>query len=150
MNKAIALADEGTEIGITGACAGKTKGRIYVEGFSEPHLMQAVSGIRMLMIYTMTIVPINDMTSIMEVKSKKKPVKRGQWVRCTRGHFKGDLARVEEVLGFITSHAPAVGSIHPDASNGRWFLVHPLLGRRSISWSERGHSLAAGMCLHQL
>jgi transcription elongation factor SPT5 len=98
MNKAIALADEGTEIGITGACAGKTKGRIYVEGFSEPHLMQAVSGIRMLMIYTMTIVPINDMTSIMEVKSKKKPVKRGQWVRCTRGHFKGDLARVEEVL----------------------------------------------------
>ena len=58
--------------------------------------------------------------------------------------------RVEEVLGFITSHAPAVGSIHPDASNGRWFLVHPLLGRRSISWSERGHSLAAGMCLHQL
>jgi hypothetical protein len=58
--------------------------------------------------------------------------------------------RVEEVLGFITSHAPAVGSIHPDASNGRWFLVHPLLGRKSISWSERGHSLAAGMCLHQL
>jgi len=98
MNKAIALDREGTEMGITGACVGKTKGRVYVEGFSEPHVMQAVQGIRMLMVYTMTIVPIHDMTRVMDVRSKKKPVKRGQWVRCTRGHFKGDLARVEQVL----------------------------------------------------
>jgi hypothetical protein len=57
----------------------------------------------------------------------------------------------EEVLFFITSHAPAAMSIHPDASNCRWFRGSiSWCERGSISWCERGHSLAAGMCFHQL
>ena len=60
--------------------------------------MSALSGIRGLYPMSMTIVPISDMTSVMSVSSAKKPVKKGQWLRMTRGHFKGDLARVTEVL----------------------------------------------------
>ena len=52
----------------------------------------------MLMIYSQKILPISDMTSVMEVTCKRKPVKDGQWVRLTRQPFKGDLARVERVM----------------------------------------------------
>jgi len=80
-------------------------------------------------------------TSPQEANARTAP----RWVPREAGEEK-----LEEVLKFITTHAPASGSVKPDANNGRWFLVHPLLGRRSLSWSERGHCKAAGMVLHQL
>ena len=97
MNKCIAFARQGKPLGITGAIAAQTKGKLYIESFSEPAVMEAISNIRGIMPGSKKLVPIGDMTTVMTVTSKKKPVKKDEWVRMTRGHYKGDLALVREV-----------------------------------------------------
>ena len=97
MNKCVAYARMGKPLGITAAVAAQSKGKVYVESYSEPTMIQAVQGIRNLLIYSMKLVPIQDMTTVMTVVPKKKPVKRNDWVRMTRGHFKGDLALVKDI-----------------------------------------------------
>lgn len=97
MNKCISYARMGKPLGITSAVAAQSKGKVYVESYSEPTLIQAIQGIRNIMSYTMTLIPIQDMTTVMTVVPKKKPVKRNDWVRMTRGHFKGDLALVKDI-----------------------------------------------------
>ena len=122
MNKCVAFARQGRPLGICGAIAAQTKGRIYVESFSEPAVVEAISGVRGLLQYTMRLVPIQDMTTVMTVVPTKKPgtkslsfrtmiviqlglltaflyftVKKNEWVRLTRGHYKGDLALVISV-----------------------------------------------------
>jgi len=99
MNKCIAFARQGKPLGITSAIAAQSKGKVYIESFSEPSVKEAVQGIRGLMSYTMRMVPINDMTTVMTVVPKKKPVKKNEWVRMTRGPYKGDLALVRAVRG---------------------------------------------------
>lgn len=73
MNKCKAYASQGKPLGITGAVAAQTKGKIYVESFSEPSVIEVVQGIRNLLPYTMRIVPINDMTTVMTVVQKSRP-----------------------------------------------------------------------------
>jgi len=97
MNKCIALARQGRPLGITSVIAAQSKGRIYVESYSEPAVLEAIQGVRGLMIYSMRLIPIQDMTTVMNVTPKKKPVKPNDWVRMTRGHYKGDLALVKSV-----------------------------------------------------
>jgi len=97
MNKCIAFARQGKPLGITSAVAAQSKGRIYIESFSEPAVREAMQGIRGLMVYSMRLVPISDMTTVMTVTPKKKPVKNNEWVRMARGHYKGDLALVRSV-----------------------------------------------------
>jgi transcription elongation factor SPT5 len=97
MNKCIAFAKQGKPLGITSVVVAQTKGKIYVESHSEPAVMEAVQGVRGLMQYTSVKVPISDMTTVMTVIPKKVPVKKNDWVRMTRGHFKGDLALVKHV-----------------------------------------------------
>ena len=97
MNKCIALARQGRPLGITSVVAAQSKGRIYVESYSEPAVLEAIQGIRGLLVYTMQLIPIQDMTTVMTVTPKKKPVKTNDWVRMTRGHYKGDLALVKSV-----------------------------------------------------
>lgn len=97
MNKAVAFARQNKPLGITGVVAAQSKGRIYIESYSEPAVIEAVQGIRTLMQYSMRLVPISDMTTVMTVIPSKKPVKKNEWVRLTRGHFKGDLALVRAV-----------------------------------------------------
>jgi len=97
MNKCVAFARQGKPLGITGAVAAQSKGRVYVESYSEPAVIEAVQGIRNLMQYSMRLIPISDMTTVMTVVPKKKPVKKNAWVRMCRGHFKGDLALVKAV-----------------------------------------------------
>ena len=97
MNKCIALARQGRPLGITSVVAAQSKGRIYVESYSEPAVLEAIQGVRGLLIYTMRLIPIQDMTTVMTVTPKKKPVKKDDWVRMTRGHYKGDLALVKSV-----------------------------------------------------
>ena len=76
MNKCIAFARQGKPLGITSAVAAQSKGRIYIESFSEPAVREAVQGIRGLLVYSMRLVPIHDMTTVMTVTSKKKPGKQ--------------------------------------------------------------------------
>mmetsp|Transcript_35273 Transcript_35273/g.74493 ORF Transcript_35273/g.74493 Transcript_35273/m.74493 type:complete len:1028 (-) Transcript_35273:47-3130(-) len=97
MNKCVAYAKRGRPLGITSVVCAQTKGKIYVESYSEPAVMEALQGVRGVMQYTMRKVPISDMTTVMSVVPKKVPVKKNDWVRMTRGHFKGDLALVKHV-----------------------------------------------------
>lgn len=97
MNKCTAFARQGRPLGISAVIAAQSKGKIYIESFSEPAVLEAIQGVRGLMSYSMKLVPIGDMTTVMTVVSKKKPVKKNEWVRMTRGHYKGDLALVRQV-----------------------------------------------------
>lgn len=97
MNKCVAMARQGRPVGISSAIAAQSKGKIYLESFSEPAVVDAIQGVRGLLQYTMRLVPIGDMTTVMTVTSRKKPVQKNEWVRMTRGHYKHDLALVKDV-----------------------------------------------------
>jgi hypothetical protein len=73
MNKCVAFARQGKPLGVTSAVAAQSKGRIYIESFSEPAVREAMQGIRGLLINNLRLVPINDMTTVMTVMPKKKP-----------------------------------------------------------------------------
>lgn len=73
MNKCVAHARQGRPLGITSAIAAQSKGKIYVESYSEPAVVEAIQNIRGLLQYSMTLVPIQDMTTVMTVVSKTKP-----------------------------------------------------------------------------
>ena len=73
MNKCVAYAKQGRPLGITSVVAAQTKGKIYVESYNEPSVIEAVQGVRGLMQYTMRKVPISDMTTVMTVVPKKVP-----------------------------------------------------------------------------
>jgi len=94
MNKAVAFALQGKSLGIIGAIASQTKGKIYVESYSEPAVKDAIQGVRGILQYKVRLIPIGDMTTVMTITTKKKPVKKNDWVRLNRGHYKGDLALV--------------------------------------------------------
>jgi len=73
MNKCIAFARQGRPLGIKAAIAAQSKGKIYVESYSEPAVVEAIKSIRGLIQYSMRIVPIQDMTVAMTVTQQKKP-----------------------------------------------------------------------------
>lgn len=73
MNKCVAFAKRGKPLGITSVVIAQTKGKIYVESHSEPAVIEAVQGVRGIMVYSMTKVPISDMTTVMNVVPKKVP-----------------------------------------------------------------------------
>ena len=73
MNKCVAYARQGKPLGITSAIAAQSKGKIYIESYSEPSVVEAIQNIRGLMQYSMRLVPIHDMTTVMTVSTKKKP-----------------------------------------------------------------------------
>ena len=64
MNKCAALARQGRPLGISAAIAAQSKGKIYIESFNEPSVMEAIQGVRGLLQYTMRLVPIGDMTTV--------------------------------------------------------------------------------------
>jgi transcription elongation factor SPT5 len=76
MNKCVAYARQGRPLGICGAIAAQSKGRIYIESYSEPAVVEAITGVRGMLQYTMRLIPIGDMTTVMTVVPKKKP---GEW-----------------------------------------------------------------------
>jgi transcription elongation factor SPT5 len=76
MNKCVAFARQGRPLGICGAIAAQTKGKIYIESYSEPAVVEAIQGVRGLLQYTMRLVPIQDMTTVMTVVATKKPGKQ--------------------------------------------------------------------------
>jgi transcription elongation factor SPT5 len=78
MNKCVAYARQGRPLGICGAIAAQSKGRVYIESYSEPAVVEAITGIRGLLQYTMRLIPIQDMTTVMTVVPKKKPGKRNE------------------------------------------------------------------------
>jgi transcription elongation factor SPT5 len=65
-------------LGICGAIAAQSKGRIYIESYSEPAVVEAITGVRGLLQYTMKLIPIQDMTTVMTVVPRKKPGERNE------------------------------------------------------------------------
>ena len=75
MNKCIAYAKRGRPLGITSVVAAQTKGKIYIESYSEPAVKEAIQGVRGIMQGSFRKVPISDMTTVMTVVPKKVPGK---------------------------------------------------------------------------
>lgn len=74
---------------------------MYIEAFAEPHVLKAIEGIQLLLPHYrggMMLVPVVEMTHVLEVKSRHRLIQPGSWVRMRRGVYKGDLAEVREVL----------------------------------------------------
>lgn len=133
MNKCTAHARQGRPLGICAVIAAQSKGKIYVESFSEPAVIEAIKGVRGLLQYTMKLLPIGDMTTVMTVVSKKKPVKKNDWVRMTRSHYKGDLALVKQVkesgLKCIVQCVPrldlSLADLPPEEARARRRTIRP-------------------------
>lgn len=95
--KAIKAKSEGKKVGLKSAFCTASKGYIYLEAFEEVSAREMIMGLSGLYISTFTIVPIHEMTPLLNVKVKKRPILPGQWVRMRKGHLKGDLAKVISV-----------------------------------------------------
>lgn len=99
LQKSFNLKKRGIEIGIFSAIAPEhLKGRIYVEAFSAAQVEFAISGLELLTSYEgIKALPLEEMTDVL--KAGKRPDKQveGNWVRVTRGMYKGDLAQVCQV-----------------------------------------------------
>ncbi|DBA02343.1 TPA: hypothetical protein N0F65_007162 [Lagenidium giganteum] len=99
MNKFLEFARRGEPLQIKSVVASASKGFIYVEAEREPHTKDALNGLRDVMQYSMKLVPIHEMPSVLNIQKKRKPLAVGAWARIKRaGVFKGDLCKVLEIL----------------------------------------------------
>lgn len=75
------------------------KGYIYIEAYKQTHVKQAIDGINNLRIglHKQTMVPISEMPDVLTVRIQLPKIKRNQYVRLKRSHYKGDLAQVDYI-----------------------------------------------------
>ncbi|KAH9022167.1 transcription elongation factor Spt5 [Lactarius pseudohatsudake] len=81
-------------------------GMIYVEARSQKQVSEACNGL--VGIYPsrgVTLVPIDEMASLLLIKKQETTVNPGNWVRIRRGKYQGDLAQVVD----ITENGEEVG-----------------------------------------
>lgn len=99
MNKYIDHMHKKTPLKIKSVIASSTKGFIYVEAERENHAKDAIQGIRDISHWSMKLVPIHEMSSVISIKARKKPITAGSWARYKRaGLLKNDLCKVVEVF----------------------------------------------------
>lgn len=73
-------------------------GMIYVEARSSQQVSKALSGlVGVYMSRGVTLVPIEEMASLLLIKKKDLTVTPGSWVRIKRGKYAGDLAQVVDI-----------------------------------------------------
>ncbi|KAG9308343.1 hypothetical protein JVU11DRAFT_12109 [Chiua virens] len=73
-------------------------GMIYVEARSTQQVNQAIKGL--VGVYPsrgITLVPIEEMASLLQIKKQDLTVTPGTWVRIKRGKYQGDLAQVVDI-----------------------------------------------------
>ncbi|KAI6015115.1 hypothetical protein F5J12DRAFT_815987 [Pisolithus orientalis] len=73
-------------------------GMIYVEARSAQQVNQACKGL--VGVYPsrgITLVPIEEMASLLQIKKQDLTVTPGSWVRIKRGKYQGDLAQVMDI-----------------------------------------------------
>ncbi|KDQ56765.1 hypothetical protein JAAARDRAFT_36254 [Jaapia argillacea MUCL 33604] len=81
-------------------------GMIYVEARSSKQVSEACNGL--VGVYPsrgITLVPIEEMASLLQIKKQDLTVTPGSWVRIKRGKYQGDLAQVMD----ITENGEEVG-----------------------------------------
>lgn len=73
-------------------------GMIYVEARSSLQVSQAIAGlVGVFPSRGITLVPIEEMASLLQIKQKDTSVVPGNWVRIRRGKYGGDLAQVIDI-----------------------------------------------------
>ncbi|KAG8990696.1 transcription elongation factor spt5, partial [Tulasnella sp. 427] len=73
-------------------------GMIYVEARSQQHVKQAIDGlVGVFPSRGVTLVPIDEMASLLRIKKIETTITPGSWVRIKRGKYAGDLAQVLDV-----------------------------------------------------
>ncbi|KAH9169562.1 early transcription elongation factor of RNA pol II, NGN section-domain-containing protein, partial [Lactarius sanguifluus] len=73
-------------------------GTIYVEARSQKQVSEACNGL--VGIYPsrgVTLVPIDEMASLLLIKKQETTINPGNWVRIRRGKYQGDLAQVVDI-----------------------------------------------------
>lgn len=98
MLKSMEALSKGSRQTIKSAFCTSSKGYVYIEAIAEPFAREVINGLRMVLQYTFTKVPLDQMTSLLSVTVRKQPMKKGQLVRFKRGPLKGDLAIVLDLL----------------------------------------------------
>lgn len=96
LQKAFNLRRKGIELGIFSAIAPEhLKGTVYIEAFSAAQVEFAINGLELFAAYDgIKALRLEEMTDVL--KAGKRPDKQveGNWVRISRGLYKGDLAQV--------------------------------------------------------
>lgn len=73
-------------------------GMIYVEARSAKQVSEAINGlVGVFPSRGITLVPIEEMASLLQIKQQELTVTPGTWVRIKRGKYQGDLAQVMDV-----------------------------------------------------
>eukprot|EP00171_Calliarthron_tuberculosum_P018463 IDg18463t1 len=90
----------GIDIGIVSAVAPENlKGIVYVEATNATSVNLAISGLDLFNSYVgVKALPLEDMTDVLKVSKRLDRQQPGNWVRRTRGLYKGDLAQVVRVI----------------------------------------------------
>ena len=74
-------------------------GMVYVEARSSQQVSQAINGlVGVFPSRGITLVPIEEMASLLQIKKKDVVVTPGSWVRIRRGKYAGDLAQVLDLF----------------------------------------------------
>lgn len=89
---------EGGFVKIKSAFCTGSKGFIYVEALNEMFAKETINGLRMMYANSFAQIPVSEMTSVLSVTVKKKPLTLNQFVRIKRGPLKGDLAVVVDLF----------------------------------------------------
>ncbi|KAJ1459464.1 hypothetical protein M885DRAFT_511446 [Pelagophyceae sp. CCMP2097] len=129
MNKAIAMARKGEPLQISAVLCTGLKGFIYVESRTEPAARAAVQGLRLLRGWSMKMVPVTDMVSVVSTQAKKKKgagtdgrLRVGDWARISRDKYRGDLARIVAVgeggTSAVVQLVPRVDASAPAGAKG--------------------------------
>lgn len=98
-NKYVFKYQDGHPLKIFSAVA-TSKEYIYVEAYRMDAVKEALTGINNVYAWrpgAITMLPINQMTTALNVTQQVKHFARNDWVRINRGAYKGDLAQVVDV-----------------------------------------------------
>jgi transcription elongation factor SPT5 len=69
-------------------------GYIYVEGDNLENIKESVQGIMNVYLNSIKVVPVNEMTQCLTIKSKEKELLVGSWIRVKRGKYSGDIGQI--------------------------------------------------------
>lgn len=106
-------------------CFNHLRGYIYIEAYKEAHVRQAIEGLQCVG-NKVTLVPQSEMNQIYTVaQSKKKNLKKGDWVRVKSGVYAGDLGLVVE-----TAAARVKVKLVPRLETEETFAERPMPGKK--------------------
>jgi transcription elongation factor SPT5 len=83
-------------------CRDGIPGYVYVEADRVEAVQEAIVGLQFIYARSIKIVPVNEMTQCLTIKSKEKELLINSWVRIKRGKYAGDLGQVIITIIYVT------------------------------------------------